>query len=139
VRLLLVYAVLLFAWPALATDGVWEPATLRPGDTAQFTFKALVDESTHALDARACGTVTLRFEQDTTGGGGTGGAATVLGVSMLVPTHSQISSGTTLATLGATTAGSPFTVRPGFLYVHLTAEPSGISRITAYCAANASK
>ena len=138
-RLVLVYAVLLLAHPALAADGVWEPAKLRPGDTGQFTFKALVDESTQALDARACATVTLKFEQDTTGGGGAGGAAIVLGVPVLVPTHSQIEEGTRVATLDATTAGRAFTAGPGFLYAHLTGEPSGTSRISAYCAAKPSK
>ena len=138
-RLFLVYAVLLLADPALAAHGAWEPAQLRPGDTGQFTFTALVDESTQALDARACGTVTLKFEHDTTGAGGAGGAAIVLGVPVLVPTHSQIENGTTVAKLDATTAGRAFQAGPGFLYAHLTGEPAGTSRISAYCAANPSQ
>lgn len=133
-RLWLLLLVLLLATPAVAANGAWEPATIVAGTGTQYTFTGLTDSTTH-LDARQCGTVSLGFEQDMTLGGGTTGAATIY--SCPTPTSTPISGCSVVTSLGTgNSLGATYEVRPGYLAVDVTGDPTGTSRITAYCGDN---
>lgn len=137
-------AIAALALPLGISAGEFEPGRTISKDqpNATYSFTGLSDSedldegSAAALSATTCGSVSIGFVQDITGGGGAGGAVTIRSVSSALPSANQIAAGTVLASFSGTSTGQSYTVRPGYLYVDVTGDPSGTSELYFYCAGN---
>lgn len=126
---------------AAAAQNLFSPKTATISEQhrgATYTFTGLIDSQEEggralALTTVGCPIVSIGFEQDITGSGGTTGAATVISVASPNPTAAQITAGTTIATLSLDDTGDPFAVLPGYLYVDVTGDPTATSRINFRC------
>ena len=128
----LIIAVLIALFlPVAANAGNWATRKLSPGGYVGYTWTNTNDDTVAPhIDARSCGSLVFGYEDDILGAGVTGAVS----AETCPFSNSNVALCTQIANYTADTLGDVQSIRPGFLYLDVTATGAGEeARLTVFC------